>query len=78
MQYHRHNVHNWIDPECPLCQQADEESDHVIRDCTAIVALRRMYLGESYLKKDWAWEQAHLLAFLQDPEITILEADPEE
>jgi ribonuclease HI len=78
MQYHRHNVHNWIDPECRLCQQADEESNHVIRDCPAIVALRLKYFGESYLEKDWAWEPAHLLAFLQDPEIAILEADPEE
>jgi ribonuclease HI/retron-type reverse transcriptase len=78
MQYHRHNVHHWVDPECRLCQQADEESNHVIRECTAIVALRRQYFGEDYLDAGWAWEPAQLLDFLQDPEIAILEADPEE
>jgi hypothetical protein len=78
MQYHRHNVHKWVDPECCLCQQADEESNHVIRECTAIVALRQQYFGEDYLDAGWAWEPAQLLDFLQDLEIAILETDPEE
>jgi hypothetical protein len=78
MQYHRHNVHHWVNPECRLCQQADEESNHVIREYTAILALRRQYFGEDYLDAGWAWEPAQLLDFLQYPEIAILEADPEE
>jgi hypothetical protein len=49
MQYHRHNVHHSVDPECRLCQQAYEESNHIIRECTANVALRRQYFGEDYL-----------------------------
>jgi hypothetical protein len=76
LQYHRHVIDPSVDQTCTPCQQADEESNHV-RDCTAIVALRQQYCGEDYLESDWAWEPVHLMSFLQEPEIAILEADPE-
>jgi hypothetical protein len=63
LQYHRHNIDLSVDPTCTLCQQADKDSNHVIRDCTAIVALRQQYFGEDYLESDWAWRPVHLLSF---------------
>jgi hypothetical protein len=64
---------NWKKVKENLRKKAD-----AMKPCTAIVALRRQYFGEDYLDAGWAWEPAQLLDFLQDPEIAILEADPEE
>ena len=73
LQYHRSVINPQIDPSCRLCNSADEESCHIIRDCPALAGLRLQYFGEYYLGDEW--EPSHLLDFLKDPEITILEVD---
>jgi hypothetical protein len=57
--------------KCPLSRTQMRQGFHRSR-------CRRQYFGEDYLDAGWAWEPAQLLDFLQDPEIAILEADPEE
>jgi hypothetical protein len=68
-RYHRHMIAPWIDPECRLCQQADEENRrHILKDFTAIAGLRLAYCGEYYLGD--AWEPSLLLDMLHDPIIS--------
>jgi hypothetical protein len=75
--YHRHNVNRSLDPECRLCNEADEESSHIIMQCPAIAGKHLGCFSEYYLDEDWAWEPTQLLDFMLNPEIAALEVDPE-
>ena len=71
--YMRSVINPRLDPSCRLCNTADEESNHIIRDCPALAGIRFAYFSEYYLED--LWEPGMLLEFLKDPDIAMLEDD---
>ena len=72
-RYHRSKVNPAIDPKCRHCQEAREESAHIILDCPAF--------KEERLQCFWEYQPTsitvvwQLLQFLSQPNVSSLEQD---
>ena len=73
LKYHRSKVNPAVDPQCRLCQEAKEESAHIILDCPAFQEERLQCFWEYQPTSITALWQ--LLLFLSDQKISCLEQD---
>jgi hypothetical protein len=49
-----------------------------VRECPAVAGLQNSYMGSWYLDENDNWKPSLVLDFLRDPEISILEVDPDQ
>ena len=73
LKYHRSKVDPAVDPQCRLCQEANEESAHIILECPAFQEERFQCFWEyqpTSITVIW-----QLLLFLSHPKISCMEED---